>query len=856
MRLIRRPIALEAKIWVFGAVVAAAAAAVFVTVVSDAVVDPAAVEVPWWVVAAGFAAAERWVVHLHFRRSTHSLSLAELPLVVGLLFLEPPELVVAGIVGSSLALLLDREIPSFKAFFNAAQFTLGTCAALVVLDALAIGRDPLEPAVWLTIFAAVSANTLVADVCVGAAVTLAEGSLHWRQRLDMLLTNWTVALSNTCLGLAAAAVVAARPEAGLLLLPPTALLMMAYRAYLAERRRSAELGFLYEATRTLSRSSEIVPELEALLERTAEAFRVGAVEMVLFSAEPNRSARSSLARDGGRTMLEPIDEALAERLRGLAGELSRPVDVSLTQDLDLRDYFRSRGMETGIVAPLQGEAGCVGLFLVAGRESVDRSFSEEDLRLLATLAGNITVALQYDRLEQAVRQLETLQRELERKALYDSLTQLANRSLFHNRLEHVLKSRREGVCVLLLDIDEFKAVNDSHGHHAGDQLLKAVAERLRACVREGDTAARLGGDEFALLLDRAGGEPDALAVADRLLGDFDGRIEVAGERLSVHVSLGIAVGVPGSDDPDELLRRADVALYEAKRRGKGQYCLFDPTMRDTLRRRRTLARELERAVSEDELTVVYQPVVALEDCRPVALEALVRWNHPERGLVQPADFITFAEETGAVVQIGEIVLERVADQAAELGVPIHVNVCAPELTDPSFLDRVDELVARHGLGPDLLVFEVTERLFVAEDPAPVAVLEGLHERGMHVAVDDFGTGYSSLAYLSRLPVDTMKIPKQFIDDVTGARERHALARAVIELGAALDLKVIAEGIEHPDQIAALRAFGCDYGQGFYYGMPTDPHVALRRVELLREGVRTLADPGAHAPAPPRMPGRP
>jgi diguanylate cyclase (GGDEF)-like protein len=836
---VRRLLTLEAKIWAFGVVLAVLSGVVYWTLVRHLELGTPPVDVPWGIVAAGFAAAERWVVHLHFRRSTHSLTLAELPLVIGLLFLGPTELVCACMLGSTLAMLLDREIPAFRAFFNSAQFTLGTCAALLAFEAFGVGRDPLEPIVWLAVFGAVSASTLVSDVCVGIAVSLAEGNIHPRQRVDLLLGNWTVALSNTCLGLAAAAVLAAQPEAGLLLVPPTAVLLLAYRAYMGERRRSAELSFLYEATRTLSRSSEIQPELEALLERTAEAFRVSAVELVLFSAEPHRSARSSLARDGGRRMLEPLDEALAERLRRLAGGLRGPLDVGMTQDLELRGYFRARGMQTGIVAPLQGEAGCVGLLLVAGRESVDRSFTEEDLRLLETLTGNVTVALQYDRLEQAVRQLETLQHELEQKALYDSLTQLANRSLFHNRLEHVLKSRRPGACVLLLDIDEFKAVNDSHGHHAGDELLRAVADRLRSCVREGDTAARLGGDEFALLLDRAGGEADAGAVAERLLSDFEHRIEVAGERLNVHISLGIAMGVPGSDDPEELLRRADVALYEAKRRGKGQYCFFHPSMGDTLRRRRTLARELERAVSDDELTVVYQPVVGLDDCTPVALEALVRWNHPERGLVPPGEFIAFAEETGAVVQIGEIVLERVAAQAADLGVPIHVNVCAPELTDPGFLRRIDELVARHDLTPDLLIFEVTERLFVAEDPAPVAVLEGLHERGMRVAVDDFGTGYSSLAYLSRLPVDTMKIPKQFIDEVTGEREHHSLARAVIELGAALDLTVVAEGIEHPDQIEALRTFGCELGQGYYYGLPTDARVALRRVELLREGARSL-----------------
>ena len=834
MSALRRPLGLEAKIWILTGGVGLLCVLAYGLLVAPYEAAPSSLDVPWWIVAAGFAAAERWVVHLHFRRSTHSLSLGELPLVAGLLFLPPAELVIAGLVGSSLALAFDREIPTFKAFFNLAQFTLGTCVALFVVGGLASGRDPLDPIVWLIVFGAVSAATLVADLCVGAAVTIAEGKLEAQQRVDMLMTNWTVALSNTCLALAVAAVVGARPEGGLLLVPPTVLLMAAYRAYLSERRRNSELEFLYEATRTLSRSSEIVPELEALLARTASAFRVDAVDLVLFSAEPNRSARSSLSGDGVRRMLEPIDEPLAESLRSLANGLAGPVEVERLHDVGQREYFRTRGMETGVVAPLHGESGCVGLFSIAGRESVDRSFSDEDLRLLETLTGNVTVALQYDRLEQAVRQLESLQHELERKALYDSLTQLANRSLFHNRLEHALKSRRPGVAVLLLDIDEFKAINDSHGHHAGDELLRAVADRLRECLREGDTAARLGGDEFALLLDRDGGEVDATAVAKRLLSDFDSRIDVAGERVRVHVSIGISVGTPGKDCPDELLRKADVALYEAKRRGKNQYRVFHPSMRDALRRRRTLAFELERAVSGEQLSVVYQPVVSLSDHRAVALEALVRWNHPERGLVPPAEFIAFAEETGAVVEIGAIVLERVVEQAAKLRIPIHANVCAPELIDPGFLDRLDALVDIHQLPPELLVFELTERAFVGDDPVPIAVLEALHNRGMSVAVDDFGTGYSSLAYLSRLPVDTMKIPKQFIDEVTGSREHHALARAVIELGSALDLKVIAEGIETPEQIAALRAFGCDLGQGFYYGLPTDAELALRRVDLLRE----------------------
>ena len=454
---------------------------------------------------------------------------------------------------------------------------------------------------WVAVFAAVSAATLVADICVGAAVTIAEGRLEPQQRIDMLLTNWTVALSNTCLALAIAAVVAAKPEGGLLLIPPTVLLMAAYRAYLSERRRNAELEFLYEATRTLSRSSEIVPELEALLARTASAFRVDAVDLVLFSAEPNRSARSSLSPTAaGACSSRSTSRWPRACARSPPGSPGRSRPRTSTTPRSASTSARA-AWRAGVVAPLHGEAGCVGLFAIAGRESVDRSFSEEDLRLLETLTGNVTVALQYDRLEQAVRQLESLQHELERKALYDSLTQLANRSLFHNRLEHALQTRRPGVCVLLLDIDEFKAINDSHGHHAGDELLRAVADRLRACLREGDTAARLGGDEFALLLDRAGGEQEAVSVAKRLLNDFENRIDVAGERVRVHVSLGISVGRARQGLPDELLRKADVALYEAKRRGKSQFRVFHPSMRDALRKRRTLAFELERAVSDEEL---------------------------------------------------------------------------------------------------------------------------------------------------------------------------------------------------------------------------------------------------------------
>ena len=320
-----------------------------------------------------------------------------------------------------------------------------------------------------------------------------------------------------------------------------------------------------------------MPELEALLARTAATFRVGAVELVLFSAEPNRSARSSLNRDGGRRMLEPIEEPLAESLRSLAAGLTGPVEIDRIHDSAQRGYFRARGMETGVVAPLHGEAGCVGVLSIAGRESVDRNFSEEDLRLLETLTGNVTVALQYDRLEQAVRQLESLQHELERKALYD----FASPSLPIVRSSTTVSSTRSAAagracaCCCSTSTSSRRSTTATDTRPATSCCARSPPACADAC-REGDTAARLGGDEFALLLDRTGGEEEAVAVAKRLLSDFEKRIDVAGERVRVHVSLGISVGAPGSDCPDELLRKADVALYEAKRRGRASSACSTP----------------------------------------------------------------------------------------------------------------------------------------------------------------------------------------------------------------------------------------------------------------------------------------
>ena len=827
---LRGRLGLEGAIWLLGLGVAAAAAALYIGVVAGLPHEAATREDPPWDLAAAFAMAEMWVVHFHFRRSSHSFSLGELPLVFGLLFLSPQELLLASVLGSAVPLVLNREIPPVKVFFNVAQFTLGTCVALAVFELLAGSRDALDPGVWSATLLAVFATAFVADVTIGAAIGLSEGRLSLGTRLEMLAINWGVASVNGCLALAAATVYSVSPAAALFLLLPTAMLIFAYRAYMSERRRHSELEFLHEATGALSRSPQIVPELEVLLDRTRNAFRVDFAELVLFSAEFGPSLRSTLGPGERKQMLESLDESVVDRLRGFAEQQTGVTPLEDIAQAWLREWWSDRGLHSGVLVALRGDSRVVGLLVLAERVGVDRTFTSDELRLVETLAGNVTVALQYDHLEHAVRELTSLRADLEREAFYDSLTGLANRSLFHSRVDKALRTRAEAIFVLFVDIDDFKIINDTLGHSTGDQVLSEVAKRLQRCLREGDTAARLGGDEFAVLLEDDPTADDAVGVAERTLAEFRNPVHVAGDRLSIQLSIGVAKGVAGRNTAEELLRDADVAMYGAKARGKNQMQLFEPGMQRAVEARHRLKGELEVAIERREFTVHYQPIIELDTGTTVAVEALVRWNHPVRGSVSPIDFIPFAEESGLIVPIGEIVLESACRQAAQLGrreldglpISMHVNASTIELLDPGFLSRLDTLVLGHGLLADQITLEITEHVLVFDELLALATLEEARDRGYRVAIDDFGTGYSSLAYLRSLPNDTIKIPKTFTDGVGGSTKDDMFARAVIDFGSKLDLTVVAEGVERAEQAAILRSLGCDRAQGFYFAKPSAP----------------------------------
>jgi diguanylate cyclase (GGDEF)-like protein/PAS domain S-box-containing protein len=457
---------------------------------------------------------------------------------------------------------------------------------------------------------------------------------------------------------------------------------------------------------------------------------------------------------------------------------------------------------------------------------------------------------------QDVTQRKQLEEQLVRQALNDPLTGLANRALFADRLEHALAhGRRPGVTVaiLVIDLDGFKDINDSLGHDAGDDLLMIAGMRLQGHARPGDTVARLGGDEFGVLLEDIAAD-EAVRSAEALLEGLATPIVLRDRDLTPTASIGIAIAA--GEDAETLLRNADTAMYAAKRQGKGRYALFEPAMHATVIERLDLAADLSRAVEKGQLHLCYEPQISLASGRICCLEALVRWRHPARGEVSPGEFIPLAEDTGMILAIGRWVLREACRQVkawqerwpAPVPLTIAVNLSARQLQYSGIVDEVRAALAAAGLDPQSLVLEITETAIMEHLDAAIALLTELRRLGVRLALDDFGTGYSSLSYLQRLPVDILKIDRSFVAGVARSTEDSALARGILTLGQTLGLETVAEGIETAEQLAALRALGCQLGQGYLFARPLGPAAVDALLERHHPGVHADPTP-AHEPTP-------
>jgi len=453
------------------------------------------------------------------------------------------------------------------------------------------------------------------------------------------------------------------------------------------------------------------------------------------------------------------------------------------------------------------------------------------------------------------------EKQLVHDAIHDALTGLPNRALFMDRLEQALRRSKRHLdhvfALLFVDLDRFKVVNDSLGHLVGDELLMRIAERIRGCIRPADTVARLGGDEFTVLLDDIVQPEDAIRAAERIQTVVSAPVALREKEIFTTVSIGIAISAPHYVRAEELLRDADIAMYRAKAMGRAGHALFHPGMHSTAVERLQLENDLRRAVDRDEIVMHYQPIVRLDDTRIIGFEALVRWNHPERGLMVPKEFLALAEETGLIIPIGRWTLRescaRMKQWQRTFGredLSISVNLSGRQLTHPSFVADLESVLRETQLPPRTLALEITETVLMENSHAAMQTLARLREIGVQVHIDDFGTGYSSLSYLHRFPIDTLKIDRSFISHIETGDENLEIIRTIMNLADNLKISVVAEGVENEMQRTQLLALRCHAAQGHYFSMPAE-ETAVQTM-LGRDGAQASGLPVRRRPAPADM----
>jgi diguanylate cyclase (GGDEF)-like protein len=773
--------------------------------------------VTWVLLAAGFAVSEVFVVHVHIRRESHSFSLSEVPLVIGLFLVSPRVLLPAALVGFGLALGLHRRQAPIKLAFNLAKEPLEVAIALAVFrTAGTTGRVP-GVAAGLAAVAAMLACALFAGLLVSVVIALSEGAWTGSGVLRRLPMSALGSVMAACLGLVAVVLIDVDPSMLWLLVVPAMVCYGVYAAWTAQSRRMQSVQFLYRTAQVLQDYPSIDDAILALLAETRELLNVTSVQLIYKPHGDGRALQARFTADGDSHVETSDADDVSDLVSMLDGGDGARF-AAIEEHEPLRRHF-GQGSGVAILAPLTVSDVIIGALFVGPPLSDVGRFDDEERQLVDTTARALSVSLENGSLERSLNQLRTLERQLAHQAYHDSLTQLPNRSRFIDQVAEVANGH-EDFAVLFVDLDDFKMVNDSLGHDAGDALLVEVGQRIGGCLRSGDLAARLGGDEFAVLLHPITGHGAAESTAARILSALTQPLTIFGNPVRVSASIGVAVGGPGSDVA-ELLRGADVAMYRAKAAGKGQSSSFQSAMHRDMMLRYQLLQDVQVAVERGELCVEYQPIVSLSNGMVNGVEALVRWDHPEHGRMTPELFIPLAEETRAIGGITDLVMRDACAQAARLAPTVlsrvSFNASMRDLSDSSFTARVASAIASSGIDARRLVCEVTESSLLTE--RATETLHALRGIGVGVSLDDFGTGYSSLQVLRQLPLDQLKIAKPFIDDLDLRPEAVAFVRAITTLGMTLGLSVVAEGVERAGQATALRDAGCEYAQGFLFARP-------------------------------------
>ena len=822
-----------------------------------------AAPLPLWALVAVVALGELIVVTVDLGREGHPISAAGLALVLGLFFAAPSAIVPAELLGAAPVVAVRRR-PLDRRLLELGGLGAGAGIAVTVFRLVAAGStDPLQLRTWA---AALLATLAAASIGLAASLIGARGAASGTvvddSPLHAAALTAGAAVTTAALGLLAALGLRTHPaDAGLVLIPAAALCLSA-RAYTTERRRNRGIRLLYDSTRAFHSTPEMELAILDLLSAARAMFAAQHAELTLLPTDESRQCfRTSIAAGERIALMAPVELSLFEEVAAVVIENRDGLLLVRGADATITDHLEQRGLRHAMLAPLRNERGVIGTMLVADRLSTSSEFDSDDLKLLATLASHATMSLERGRLEASVDHLTALQGRLEHQAFRDPLTGLANRSLFLDRLEHALGRRRTQVAVLFIDLDDFKRVNDSLGHTAGDELLRAVARRVHDCVRPADTAARLGGDEFAVLLEDITGLGDATSVAERVVASLSRPVKVGGSECAAHASVGVVLGRAGEVVADELLHNADVAMYVAKGQGKGRYQVFEPSMQAAVLERHELRADLSLALRQGAVPVHFQAIVDLRSGAIVAAEAVARWHHPSRGGVTAAQLLELADDAGLSGALGLHVLRTACRQAARWrdahagaeALEVAANVPPRQLLEPGFCDELAAILAETGLVPAGLILEITETALLDHVEAITRRLAELRSLGVRLALADFGTGHSSLTTLRELPVDILKIARPLVGGLVEGAGGPGLVRAVVDIARALELEVIAEGVDHPAQAEMLIDMGVSNGQGDLLHRAGDPLVFGAHLSgQARRLHQTTSVDGAGVPAEPAV----
>jgi len=778
---------------------------------------------------AGFFFAEQFMVNVEFRRQAHTFTLAGVPLLIGVLVLPPIVFVLTRLMASVLALVWQR-VSVDKLVYNSAAYVLEAAADALLVHLL------LHPARGLDLGTAVILIVLLAvvDQFIGALVLVMirvhNGPLGRADVVEVLAPGFVLSVTASMFAFSLIILF----EYGTLGAATAAMLLVifaaGYRANAAARNRHQSLTLVHEFVTGGVGAQSLETLAEELLSRIRLLLRASTVQLMIVDSDGDRGGRFPSEVDSALSLAVDEDDSLDVSHQNFDTQdwvvvrtltQQEPLLAGrTTKDPGVRHWLDEHGFRDAMMVALPDSSGMRGTLRVTDRLGETSTFSTEDLTMLQTLTGHLAVALHSTRLVQ----------KLGYDATHDSLTGLANRrGLYTDAQARLAKTPGRRRALLLLDLDKFKEVNDSLGHHAGDQLLVEVGARLRRQVRDEDLLARLGGDEFAVLLEDAGHD-EAVRAAENLRATLAepfrtmaGSSPVGSLMLHSTVSIGIARSPDDGPDLSALLRKADIAMYKAKTSGNGHHSYSDTDNADGATRLRTVD-ELQAAITSRQFTLHYQPKVDLDTGDVHSVEALVRWDHPTRGLLYPDAFLNLVEVSGLMRAMTRLVLEMALDQAAswqERGrqLTIAVNLSASSLVDADLPQEIFAMLTTRGVPPGALQLEITEEFLMADRDRARSILTRLRDGGVQISIDDYGTGYSSLSYLRDLPIDELKLDQSFISPMADDPRAAALVASTIALAHSLGLRMVAEGVETDAAYAELKRLGCDQAQGFFMSRP-------------------------------------